>query len=393
MNTLIKNYILEHENDLIETRRYFHQHPELSFEEFETTKYIADQLDKLDVNYRLMEPTGVLAEIVGAKPGKTVLLRADMDALSIEELNDHLDYCSINSGKMHACGHDAHTSMLLTALKALLSVQEQIKGTVRFIFQPAEEIASGAKKMVEQGILEGVDNVFGIHIWTVNETGLVACDPGPSFASADIFKVHFKGKGGHAAQPHMTHDAVVMAAEYVNNVQSIVSRSVDPLSPAVLTIGKFESGDRFNIIAENAFLEGTVRTFNNETRSIVEKQMKHFAEQVAAMYHGTVDFEYIYMTEAVDNHEGSAKLVQEVTEKAFGKEFIYHDAPTMGAEDFGYYMKEIPGAFATVGCRNTIKETDFPHHHARFNVDEEALKYGAELYAQYALSYLEQDKF
>ena len=247
--------------------------------------------------------------------------------------------------------------------------------------------------MVEQGILDSVDNVFGIHIWTVNETGLVACDPGPSFASADIFKVHFKGKGGHAAQPHMTHDAVVMAAEYVNNVQSIVSRSVDPLSPAVLTIGKFESGDRFNIIAENAFLEGTVRTFNNETRSIVEKQMKHFAEQVAAMYHGTVDFEYIYMTEAVDNHEGSAKLVQEVTEKAFGKEFIYHDAPTMGAEDFGYYMKDIPGAFATVGCRNTVKETVFPHHHARFNVDEEALKYGAELYAQYALSYLEQDKF
>lgn len=393
MNTTIKEYILSHESELIEMRRYLHQEPELSFEEYETTKYIATALDKLGVAYRLMEPTGVVAEIKGAQPGKTVLLRADMDALSINELNDHLDYQSKHTGKMHACGHDAHTAMLLTALKALLTVQEQIKGTVRFIFQPAEEIASGAKKMIEQGVLEGVDNAFGIHIWTVNETGLVACDPGPSFAGADIFKIHFKGQGGHAAQPHMTHDAVVMAAEYINNIQSIVSRAVDPMEPAVLTVGRFDSGDRFNIIAENAVLEGTVRTFSHETREVVERQMKHYAEQIAAMYHGTVDFEYTHMTEAVVNHEGSAKLVQSVTKEAFGNEFVYHDAPTMGAEDFGFYMTQIPGAFATVGCRNTVKATDYPHHHARFNVDEDALKYGAELYAQYALSYLNQDEF
>lgn len=393
MNTTIKEYILSHESELIEMRRFLHQEPELSFEEYETTKYIATALDKLGVAYRLMEPTGVVAEIKGAQPGKTVLLRADMDALSINELNDHLDYQSKHTGKMHACGHDAHTAMLLTALKALLTVQEQIKGTVRFIFQPAEEIASGAKKMIEQGVLEGVDNAFGIHIWTVNETGLVACDPGPSFAGADIFKIHFKGRGGHAAQPHMTHDALVMAAEYINNIQSIVSRAVDPMEPAVLTVGRFDSGDRFNIIAENAVLEGTVRTFSHETREVVESQMKHYAEQIAAMNHGTVDFEYTHMTEAVVNHEGSAKLVQSVTKEAFGNEFVYHDAPTMGAEDFGFYMTQIPGAFATVGCRNTVKATDYPHHHARFNVDEDALKYGAELYAQYALSYLNQDEF
>ncbi|OFK57932.1 peptidase M20 [Globicatella sp. HMSC072A10] len=393
MNTQVKQYILEHEDELIQNRRYLHQHPELSLEEFKTTQFIAQELDKLKVPYRLMEPTGVLAEIKGSEPGKTVLLRADMDALSIEELNQHLDYCSVEAGKMHACGHDAHTSMLLSALKALLSVKEQIKGTVRFIFQPAEEVAAGAKKMVEQGVLDGVDNVFGIHIWSVHETGKVVCDAGPAFASADIFKIHFKGKGGHAAQPHLSHDAVVMAAEYVNNVQSIISRAVDPLSPAVLTIGKFEAGDRFNIIAENAVLEGTVRTFNNEARSVVATQMQAYAEQIAEMYHGSVEFEYLYMTEVVDNHLQSAQLVQSITEQTFGKEFIHHDDPTMGAEDFGYYMKNIPGAFATVGCRNVDKETDFPHHHARFNVDEEALKYGAELYAQYALTYLNQDEF
>ncbi|MGY3815340.1 amidohydrolase [Globicatella sulfidifaciens] len=393
MNTQIKHYILEHEDELIQNRRYLHRHPELSLQEFKTTQFIAQELDKLKVPYRLMEATGVLAEIKGLEPGKTVLLRADMDALSIDELNHHLDYYSVEVGKMHACGHDAHTSMLLSALKALFSVKDQIKGTVRFIFQPAEEIGQGAKKMVEQGVLEDVDNVFGIHIWSVHETGQVVCDPGPSFASADIFKIHFKGKGGHAAQPHLSHDAVVMAAEYVNNVQSIISRAIDPLSPAVLTIGKFEAGDRFNIIAENAVLEGTVRTFNNETRSVVATQMQAYAEQIAEMYHGSVEFDYSYVTEVVDNHLQSAQLVQSITEQTFGKDFVHHDDPTMGAEDFGYYMKTIPGAFATVGCRNVDKETDFPHHHARFNVDEEALKYGAELYAQYALRYLNQGEF
>lgn len=393
MNPKIKDFIQTHESEIIDMRRQLHQAPELAFEEFETTQYIVRVLEQLDVPYRLMEPTGVIAEIKGPQPGKTVLLRADMDALSIDELNDQLAYRSNHPGKMHACGHDAHIAMLLMALKALLTVQEQINGTVRFIFQPAEEIAAGAKKMIEQGVLDGVDNAFGIHIWSVNETGLIACDPGSAFAGADHFRIHFQGQGGHAAQPHMTHDAVVMAAEYINNIQSIVSRAVDPMEAAVLTVGRFESGDQFNIIAENAHLEGTVRTFNQKTRDLVETHMKHYAEQIAAMYHGTVDFDYRHMTEAVVNHELSAKLVQAVTEKAFGKQHVYHDVPTMGAEDFGYYLTQIPGAFATLGCRNTVKATDYPHHHARFNVDEDALKYGAELYAQYALSYLDQDEF
>lgn len=393
MEQLIKDYIQKHEADLISTRRQLHQEPELSFEEFETTKCIAAILSELGVSYRLMEPTGVMAEINGDKVGKTVLLRADMDALSIQELNDELAYQSQSAGKMHACGHDAHVAMLLSALKALLTVKDQIKGTVRFIFQPAEEVGAGAKKMIEQGVLEGVDNAFGIHIWTGNETGLVACDPGPSFAGADYFKIHFQGQGGHAAQPHMTHDALVMASEYINTIQSIISRSVNPMYPAVLTVGRFEAGENFNIIAEKAYIEGTVRTFSHETRAIVETQMKIFAEEIAEMYHGRVFFDYQYLTEAVVNHQASAQLVKAVATQCFGPDYIYHDQPTMGAEDFGYYLTEVPGAFATVGCRNLEKASDYPHHHARFNIDEAALKYGAELYAQYALSYLDQDEF
>ena len=393
MNQTIKQFIEEHEAEMIEMRRYLHQHPELSLEEFETTRYIASKLDELGLEYRLMDPTGVMTEIKGPQPGKTVLLRADMDALSINELNDHLEYKSTKEGKMHACGHDAHVSMLMMALRALLAEKDQIRGTVRFIFQPAEEIAKGAKLMVQQGVLEGVDNAFGIHIWAVDEAGLVNCEPGPSFAATDRFQVHFQGSGGHAAQPHMTKDAVVMVSQYIAHVQTIISRATDPMEAAVLTIGKVDAGDRFNIIAENAKIEGTVRTFDAATRDIVETEMKRYAERTAAMYGGKVNFEYERLLDPVINEKCSAELVQRISKAAFGETSVGHLPPTMGGEDFGEYNNYIPGAFATVGTRNEAKGSDFPDHHARCNVDEESLKVGAELYAQYALAYLNQDEF
>lgn len=393
MNQNIKHYIEEHEADMIAMRRYLHQHPELSFEEFETTKFIATTLDELGLDYRLMEPTGVMTEIRGDQPGKTVLLRADMDALSIHELNDHLDYKSQNNGKMHACGHDAHVSMLMMALKALLAHRDQIKGRVRFIFQPAEEIGQGAKLMVQQGVLEGVDNAFGIHIWTVDEAGLVNCEPGPCFAATDRFQIHFQGSGGHAAQPHLTKDAVVMVSQYIAHIQTIISRATDPMEAAVLTVGKVAAGDRFNIIAENAIIEGTVRTFDPATRDIVETEMKRYAQRTATMYGGTVKFEYNRILDPVINETRSAQLVQAIARESFGEQAVGHLPPTMGGEDFGEYTNYISGAFATVGTRNKAKGADFPHHHARFNVDEESLKVGAELYAQYAVSYLNQEDF
>lgn len=230
----VKELIASKESEMIAFRRYLHANPEVSLEEYETTKTLAAKLDEFGIPYRLTEPTGIIAEIKGAGPGKTVLLRADMDALSVQQLND-VDYKSTQEGKMHACGHDAHVSMLMNAAYALNQVKDQFNGAVRLVFQPAEEIAEGAKLMVEQGAVEGVDNAFGIHIWAPGKAGTVSCPAGPSFAAADIVKVDFVGSGGHAAQPHLNIDAAIMASQYVANVQSIVSRVVDPMQPAVVT--------------------------------------------------------------------------------------------------------------------------------------------------------------
>lgn len=393
MNQSIKDYILKHEADMIEMRRYLHQHPELSGEEYETTKFFAQKLEELGVPYRTLDPTGVVAEIKGDHPGKTVLLRGDMDALPIHEKNDHLEYKSTVDGKMHACGHDAHVSMLFLALRALNDHKHLIHGTVRFIFQPAEEIAAGAKQAIEQGVLEGVDNAFGIHIWSVDESGLVSVEPGPTFAATGRFTVTFTGSGGHAAQPHMTKDALIIGAQFVTNVQSVVSRMVDPLEAAVLTIGTFESGDRFNVIANDATLTGTVRTFDNTTRDTVEAGISSYAQSLAQAWGATAEVNYERLIDFVDNDEASALLAQNVVKEAFGEENLIHNPPTMGGEDFGVFSQNVSGAFATVGSRNPDKGTDFPHHHAKFNVDEDALKTGAELYAQYALAYLNQDEF
>lgn len=388
----VKELIASKEKEMIAFRRHLHANPEVSLEEFETTKTIAAKLDELGISYRLTKPTGVIAEIKGAKPGKTVLLRADMDALSVQQLNE-VEYKSVEEGKMHACGHDAHVSMLMNAASALNQVKDTFEGTVRLVFQPAEEIAEGAKLMVEQGAVDGVDNAFGIHIWAPGKAGTVSCPAGPSFAAADIVKVDFVGSGGHAAQPHLNIDAAIMASQYVANVQSIVSRVVDPMQPAVVTLGKMEVGTRFNVIAENAHIEGTVRTFDPATRDKVEECIKHYAEEIARMYGGQATVEYQRMTEPVNNEERTANLVQQVAAQAFGEAAVDNCPPTMGGEDFGYYMMQIPGAFATVGSGNPDKDTCWPHHSGRFNVDEEALKVGAELYAQYALAYLGQNQF
>ncbi|WP_420812584.1 amidohydrolase [Planococcus salinus] len=378
---------------MIQIRRKLHSEPELSWEEHNTTQYVVEYLTNLGIECRKTDPTGVIGELKGGKAGKagkTVALRADMDALSVEELNNDLVYASKEKGKMHACGHDAHTAMLLAAAKSLVNIKDELPGTVRFIFQPAEEVATGAKAMVEQGAVEGVDNAFGIHIWSQIPTHSVACNAGPSFASADIFKIHFKGQGGHGAIPQDCIDASVIASSFVMNVQSVVSRTVDPQHAAVVTVGKMTVGTRFNVIAENAEIEGTVRCFDPATRDHIEKQLQIYAENTAAVYGGTATVEYIRGTQAVINEKESAELVQYVAAEAFGKDVLYDEKPTMGGEDFSFYLDEVPGCFALVGSGNTEKDTYWAHHHGKFNVDEEAMETGAELYAQYAWAYLNQ---
>lgn len=390
INERIKQAIQQYSEELTAIRRKLHSEPELSWEEVNTTNFVCDYLNQLGISYRRTEPTGVIAEIKGGKPGKTVALRGDMDALSVEELNKDLPYSSKTEGKMHACGHDSHTAMLMIAAKALNEIKEELPGNVRLLFQPAEEVAEGAKALVKQGAVEGVDNVFGIHIWSQMPTNKVSCPVGPTFASADLFTVTFKGRGGHGAMPHACIDAAIVASSFVMNVQTIVSRTVDTLNPAVLTVGKMTVGTRFNVIAENAVIEGTVRCFDPQTRDHIEAQLKHYADRVAALYGAMAQVEYTRGTQAVNNDETSAKLVQKVTAEAFGEDAVYFEKPTMGGEDFSEYMAVVPGSFALVGSGNPEKDTEWAHHHGKFNIDEDALVTGAELYAQYAWAYLNE---
>ncbi|XKM14289.1 M20 family metallopeptidase [Orbaceae bacterium ac157xtp] len=393
INSKISEIVKQHESDMIAFRRDLHKNPELPFEEVRTTNRIAEELDKIGITYRRTEPTGIIAEIKGGKPGKTVLLRADIDALPVQELNDKIDYKSSIEGKMHACGHDSHAAMLLTAAKVLYAIRADLPGNIRLIFQPAEEIAQGAKAMVKQGAVEGVDNAFGMHIWSQMPHDKVSCVVGPSFASADIFTVKFKGQGGHGSMPHDTVDAVMVASSFVMNIQSIVSREIDPLEPAVVTIGRMEVGTRFNVIAENAVLDGTVRCFNVAVREKIESAIRRYADQVAATYRAKAVVEYTYGTLPVVNEAKSALLAQEVIKQAFGESYLYQERPTTGGEDFSYYTENIPGAFALVGSGNPKKDTKWAHHHGCFNIDEDAMIRGAELYAQYAWAYLSQNEF
>lgn len=384
----LKASVKKYEEEMIAFRRDLHQHPELQWEEFRTTQKVADEMDKLGIPYRKTVPTGLIAELVGGKHGKTVALRADMDALPVQELNEGLAYKSLEDGKMHACGHDAHTAMLVTAAKALKEIQSDIKGTIRFIFQPSEENAKGAKAMVEQGAVEEVDNVFGIHIWSQMPSGKVSCVVGSSFASADIFTIDFTGRGGHGAMPDACIDATMVASAFVMNVQAIVSRETHPLDPVVVTIGRMDVGTRFNVIAENARLEGTVRCFSIETRERVKKAIQRYAEHTALTYGATAAVDYQYGTLPVVNDEKDALFAQKIIQDSFGEDALLQEPPTTGGEDFSYFTEYTPGCFALVGCGNPDKDTEWAHHHGKFNVDEDAMKMGAEMYAQYAYNYL-----
>lgn len=385
--------VKKHQDEMIAFRRDLHAHPELPWEEFRTTEKVAQALDAIGIPYRLTKPTGVIADIKGGKPGKTVALRADMDALPVQELNDQLSYKSQTPGKMHACGHDSHTAMLLTAAKALYEHRDQLRGNVRLIFQPAEEIAQGAIEMIKQGAIEGVDNVFGMHIWSIAPSGKISCNVGSSFASADLLKVTFKGRGGHGSMPEACVDAAVVASSFVMNLQAIVARETSPLESAVVSIGRMDVGTRFNVIAENAVLDGTVRCFNIESRERIKAAIERYAQHTAAIYGATAQVDYIYGTLPVINEERSALLAQSTIRQAFGDSALIAGKPTTGGEDFSFFMENIPGCYALVGTGNPEKGSNWAHHHGCFNIDEDTMAMGAELYAQYAYNYLMQDEF
>jgi len=363
-------------DEMVHIRRYLHQHPELSFQETETAKYIANQYEELGIPYRSnVGGNGVVATLEGGKPGKTIALRADFDALPIQDEKD-VPYKSTVPGVMHACGHDGHTAALLCLAKALLPYKDEIPGTIVFLHQHAEEFTpGGAKPMIEDGALEGVDAVFGTHLWISTEVGTIETAPEAFFAGADAFEITIQGKGGHGAIPHQTKDSILIASQLVTSLQQIVSRKIDPLQSAVVTVGTFEAGKAFNVIADKAKITGTVRTFSQDIQETVIKEMENQIKGACTAHEADYDFQYNRGYPPIINHKEEAQLVVDAASQTPGVNKAQFVSPVMTGEDFSYYLLEKPGAFYFTGAQ---KEGHvYAHHHPKFDFDERALPIAA----------------
>jgi amidohydrolase len=381
---------------VIADRRHLHQHPELGFQEFETSKFVAERLAGLGVeDVRTgIAVTGVTGLIRGTKAGgagKVALVRADMDALPILEENQ-VDYRSQNDGKMHACGHDAHTAMLLGLTRVLRDRREEFSGTVKVLFQPAEEGGGGAKVMIDEGVLENpkVDAVFGMHVAQEMPVGLLGIRPGPAMAASDRFDFTIKGKGGHGARPQGTIDPIAIGAQIVVALQTIVARETDPTLPAVVTVGAFHAGEANNVIPDTATLRGTVRSFEEGERKRLAERIEAIVRGVAGTMRAEVDFTYRFGYPPTVNDAAMTELVREVAGEVIGADKVIEEPLHMGAEDFSYFLQRKPGAFFFVGTRNPEKGFVWGHHHPKFDIDEEGLAIGMNTMANVVLRYLEQ---
>jgi len=376
-------------DEMVRLRRDFHMYPELSFQEERTSRIIADYQKELGLDVITgVGGNGVVATLQGRKPGKTVAIRADFDALPIEEEND-VPYKSRHQGVMHACGHDAHTAIALGISKALTSVKDELEGKIVFIHQHAEEQdPGGAKPMVEAGAVKDVDAIFATHmenyipvnhIWHSNEYILASCDD---------FKIQIRGHGGHAAFPHDTTDIIAVGSQLVSSLQQIISRKVDPLKSAVLTIGSFHAGKAPNVISETATIEGTVRTFDEEVRNDIYRWIKqitsHTCQAFEADYHIDYDFGY----PATKNNKMMNELLINAAKDVINPDNIIEISPNMGAEDFSYFLREVPGSYFFTGSANEEKGLIYPYHHPKFDIDEKALLNGSKVLAAAALDFL-----
>lgn len=378
---------------VVADRRYIHQHPELGFQEENTARFVIERLRALNLDdlQTGIAKTGVVGILHGGKgPGKTVLLRADMDALPMTELND-VPYKSENPGAMHACGHDAHTAMLLGAARVLAGRRGEFAGTIKFLFQPSEEAnQGGAMPMIEAGVLENphVDAAFGIHVGSNLPMGTVAVRPGPVNAAADSAIVTIRGLGGHAARPQMAIDPIVVGAHCIIALQSLVSREVNPLSPAVITVGTLHAGTVSNVIPEDAHFAATVRTFDEKTRQLLAERIPQVVRGIAETFRATAEVEYELGYPPLTNNAEMAALVTSVALDVVGPERTLDAEPGMGAEDMSYFLNAAPGAFYRLGVRNEATGKTYGHHHPRFDIDEDALSTGVAMHAAVALRYL-----
>lgn len=387
----LKNKIAEMKDWLIEIRRTIHRHPELGFEEVRTSKLVAEWLEKFDLEVKTgIAKTGVVGLLRGAKPGKTVAIRADMDALPIEEANE-VSYRSQIKGKMHACGHDAHTTILLGVARFFSSIRDQVKGNIKWIFQPAEEGGGGGQIMTEEGVLENpkVDVIFGAHVYPDLSIGQVGIHEREGLAATDRFIIKLLGKGGHGAYPHLCKDPILAAGHMITQIHSIVSRNVPPLDSAVITIGKISGGTAFNIIPDEVELIGTVRSLTPQVREILRNRLEEEVQGIARSFGIDYQFTFNYGYPALINDPNISRLVANVCARAIGQENVIYVKPSMGGEDFAYYLQKVPGAFFRLGCRNEQKGIVQTFHNANFNIDEEVLPFGVEIFVRLINEFLE----
>ncbi|MFS1513307.1 amidohydrolase [Chengkuizengella sp. SCS-71B] len=388
----LKKYIQKIEElfpEMVKWRRHLHMNPELSFQEYKTTQFIYDKLSSWGIKAsKSKNDHGVIGTIEGGKPGPTVALRADIDALPIQD-QKNVNYASQKQNIMHACGHDGHTTILLAIAKILQEDRSGLNGNIRLIFQPAEEqYPGGALTMIDDGALEKVDVIYGVHLWTPFQTGIASSIAGPIMASVDEFEIKIEGKGGHAGLPHDTVDCTYIGAQLVVQLQSIVSRMVNPIEPAVVSVGSFHSGNSFNIISSQCTIKGTVRTFSDEIREHIQKRFIHICEQVGVMYDAEIKLNYINVYPPVVNHEAEANRFFKMGKKDLMNLNITKSPLIMAGEDFSYYLKIVSGCFMFVGAGNEDKGMDYPHHHPKFDFDESAMRNAVQLLLGMTLDYM-----
>ncbi|HWL12924.1 MAG TPA: amidohydrolase [Ureibacillus sp.] len=378
--------------ELVTFRRDLHMYPELSHTEVNTPRKVAEFLMDLGVEVKTgVGGRGVVGILKGGKPGKTVALRADFDALPIQDEKE-VEYKSRIPGVMHACGHDLHTAGLLGVAKVLSEVRDELEGSIVFIHQFAEEvIPGGAKPMIDDGCLDGVDVVYGAHVSSTDRLGVVGVREGAAMANGDTFEIDIMGKGGHAANPHLAIDPLVIASQLILNLQQIVSRQVDPLKSAVVTVASLDSGKSFNVIPDKVTIRGTVRTFDSEVQDMVENSIKQLAFSTCEGMGAKAKVDYVRGYPAVVNDPVEKKRVEEIAKQIFGEDQVKEIPAQMGMEDFAYYLKEKPGTFVWVGGAMASEKDIYPHHHPKFDAQEEAMLYIGKLFIATVLNYLSKE--
>ncbi|MCB2202502.1 amidohydrolase [bacterium] len=377
-------------SETIERRRDFHRHPELGLEEIRTAGIVAETLEKLGLDVTTeVGVTGVVGMLHGAKESPVLLMRFDMDALPIQE-ETGAPYASVNPGKMHACGHDSHMAVGLSVAKLLSEQKDSLPGSIKFVFQPGEEGAGGAEKMVADGVLTDPkpDASLAMHVWNEQPVGWYALTEGPVMAGAHIFSITLTGKGGHGAQPQMTADPIVAAAQTITALQTVVARNVNPLDTAVLSVCRVESGTAFNIIPQQAVLEGTIRHFDPKVFELIEKRLREIVENISVAMGCHAEISIQQVTYPVANNPALARLVADVVRDVDPDAQIDNEYQTMGAEDFSFMMQDIPGCFMMVGSANPDGEETYGHHHPKFDIDEDCLPYAVAVMAEAAVRVL-----